>query len=457
VNFDGPVRVADTIGIGTATITLSFDAWKGVAVHSTTHSVTVLPAKARAKPEPVAPNLIATLIHPDRKANNFGVAFSPDGARLFNSGYPSGILQTWDVASRKEVLRIDTPPGYRGSAEYSLITPDWKTLYVPVEKRSVKPFERDGKKLYRFEYAGEIRAWDLASGKEKDPLRPDAGWAPVHAQLAPRGRLLVCIERPGYDSSDTRSKDVAVVWDLATSRKWKLCDGFAVPSFAPDGKTVAVGLHDHESRTSVVKLLDLASGKELAKVSCPEKERFFSVGPVAPDGSVIAVYLGGKKGAPLEVWFLDARTLEERGKLIGKGDPERFGWGTGRFTPDGKRFVALDGVGNALVSDVTGGKVERTLSFGRDPWTSRLAISPDGKTVAVGWMPRGDKESESAREPDPQDLPQPRVSLLDLAGNAPPRVLFAPHGYVGGLAFSPDGKMLAFGGSGAVHLFDLSK
>jgi hypothetical protein len=49
------------------------------------------------------------------------------------------------------------------------------------------------------------------------------------------------------------------------------------------------------------------------------------------------------------------------------------------------------------------------------------------------------------------------VSLIDLAGDAPPRVLVAPHGYVGGLAFAPDGKTLAFGGGGAVHLFDLTK
>jgi hypothetical protein len=49
------------------------------------------------------------------------------------------------------------------------------------------------------------------------------------------------------------------------------------------------------------------------------------------------------------------------------------------------------------------------------------------------------------------------VSLIPLDGSAPPRVLVAPHGYVGDLAFSPDGRMLAFGGAGAVHLFDLTK
>jgi WD40 repeat protein len=416
-----------------------------------------LPAKAGPKAEPPAPNLIASLIHPERTASVWTAEFSPDGARLFTAGYPSGVVQIWDVVARKEVRRINTPPGYRGSAEYALLTPDWKTLYVPVEKRTVKPFERDGKRLSRIEYAGEVRVWDVASGKERDPLRPAGGTAPVYAKLAPGGRLLACVERPGYDTTDPRSKDVTVVWDLAAGKKWKLCDGFAAPSFFPGAKTVAVGLHDYAARTSAVKLLDLATGKELATVSCPEKDRFFSVGPVAPDGAVVAVFLGGKKGAPLEVWFLGAMALEGRGKLTGKGDPERYGWASGRFTPDGKRFIALDGAGNALAWDVAGQKLERTLPLGgaRSAW--QLAVRPDGKMLAVGWAPKADEDLQDALEPDPQDLPQPRVSLLDLAGTAPPRVLVAPPGYVGGVAFSPDGNLLAFGGAGAVHLFDLKK
>jgi hypothetical protein len=87
-----------------------------------------------------------------------------------------------------------------------------------------------------------------------------------------------------------------------------------------------------------------------------------------------------------------------------------------------------------------------------------LAINSDDKTAAVGWMPKvDDAGAVDARDPDPRDLPQPRVFVVDLTGSAPARVLIAPHGYIGGLTFSPDGKKLAFGSAGAVHLFELSK
>src|SRR5207302_9295314 len=56
---------------------------------------------------------------------------------------------------------------------------------------------------------------------------------------------------------------------------------------------------------------------------------------------------------------------------------------------------------------------------GQPGW--QLAVSPDGKTLAVPWTPKTDPELENALEPDPLDLLQPRVSLIDLAGHAPPR------------------------------------
>jgi WD40 repeat protein len=455
VNLDGPVRVADTAGSGTATVTLSFDAWKGAKVAPTTHAVPVLPAKAGAKAEAVAGNLVATLVHPDRRASVWSVQFSDDGKRLAAVGYPSGVVQVFDVASRKELRRIETPSGYRGSADYALLTPDWKTLYVPVEKREVKPIEKDGKRLYRIEHSGTIRVWDVTTGEERAPLRPPEGSAPVFAKLSPDGGTLTCVERPSYDSDDRNPKDVTVAWDLKTGKRRVIAEGFASSAFSPDGQTLALQSTDRVAKKSTLRLLDAATFKELARLDCPDKDRNFLLDGFSPDGRVIAVSLGGKKGVPREVWFRDAKTLDDRGKFTGDGEPDRYGWGEGRFTPDGKSYAVLGVPGKVVVWDVAGQKAARTFEIEAFGWFS--AVSPDGKTLAVAWMPKLDPELEGVRDPDPRDLPQPRVALFDLAGTAPPRTLVAPPGYTGGLAFSPDGKTLAFGSSGGVRLFDLSK
>ena len=453
MNFDGPVRVADNAGSGTATIIVSFDAWNEGKVAPTIHQVVVNPAKAGPKIEPVAPNLVATLVHPERMANVFTVKFSPDGKRLFTAGYPSGIIQLWDVASQKELRRINSPAGYRGSADYALLTPDWKAVYVPVERRKIVRGERQGKAFVRVEESGEVRVWDLMTGEEKASLKATADSAPVHADLSPNGTDLVCVERFSRDS-DEPDKTATVVWNLKTLEKKKWKERYSVPSFSPDAKTFAVADSDLEAKKSVARIFDAATFKELAKLDCPETDRYFSVTSISPDGSMLALGLGGKKGAPIEVWFRDAKNLADRGKYIGKADPNRFGWGGGRFTPDGSRYLIL---ANEVVDvwDVAAKKVVRTIDVG--PNASRMAIAPDGKTLAVAWVPKGDDTEDESREPDPADLPQPRVSLLDLAGNAPARVLVCPHGYMGSMAFSPDGKTLAFGSAGGIHLFRVGK
>jgi WD40 repeat protein len=269
--------------------------------------------------------------------------------------------------------------------------------------------------------------------------------------------MLVSFEQQNYDTSEPPPNGLTVIWDLETGKRWTLSDNADSFSFAPDEKTVVVNVHAFKSKLSTIKVLEVGSGKELAKQAFPEEDRMLSLGPVSPDGAVVAISVGGKKGAPFEVWFLDARTLAVRGRLVGKGSPEEYWGGTGLFNKDGTRYIGLDVSGNILTWDVPGQKLLSTRPSGLGGVARWPILSPDGKTLAVGWTPKADAELASLEDPDPQDLPQPRVSLIDLTSQSPPRVLIAPHGYAIGIAFSPNSKMLAFGSAGAVHLFDLTK
>ncbi len=307
---------------------LSFENWKGAKVNPTTHAVAVLPVKGGPKAEPTSPLLVATLVHPDRKASIGQVKYSNDGKRLFASGYPSGVVQLFDVETRKELRRIEGPKGYRGSMEYALLTPDWKTLYVTDEKkRKVVPVETDGKKDHRIEYSGHVLAWDAASGKPKDGFAPEPNCGASFARLSPDGTRLVVVEFETCLASK-REDEKRTTWaiDTKTGKKVKLGDGYLVPHFHPDGRTAFVENSDYEAKTSVLKRIDLTTGKVLASRDTPDKGLNFAVNDVSPDGKLAAFCLTGKRGMAPITHVVDAETLKDVATLTGNADPDTYGY-----------------------------------------------------------------------------------------------------------------------------------
>jgi WD40 repeat protein len=449
------------VGAGTAIVTLSFDAWKEGRVRPTTHKITVLPPKAGPKTEPISPLLSATLVHSERTASITQLKYSADGKKLFVAGYPSGLVQIFDVESRKELQRIETPKGYRGTANYALLSPDWKTLYTWNENaRKVVPVETNGKKDYRIEYSGHILAWDLATGKPIDGFAPERDCGFIFAKMTDDGTRLVCVEvRSGLASNRHEEKRTTYVLDLKTGRKSKLGDGYLFPHFHPDGKTIYATDNNYPTKTSVLKRIDLTTGKELAKFDSPVKGLMFSVADVSPDGKLLAVSLGGVRGTKPTILFLNAMTLEEVDRFTGEPEPNNLGWVSGKFLRNGKYFLSSGSSKHDKfhIYHLGEKKVVRTIAMDTLQY-HRWEISPDGRWLAVAWMPKWDESVENSMDPDPLDLPQPRVTLYNLKDEkAQPITLIAPHGYLGSLAFRPDGKQLAFGSSGGVHLFDLAK
>jgi WD40 repeat protein len=114
-------------------------------------------------------------------------------------------------------------------------------------------------------------------------------------------------------------------------------------------------------------------------------------------------------------------------------------------TPDGTT-IAVGGEGEAIpLLDVATGKFKSKLE-GPAGWVLALAFTPDGKQIAAGgyggrlWLcevATGKKVYEvEALPPVPANTPAPPVNV------------------VSALAFSPDGKLIAVGGSdGNVHVF----
>ncbi len=378
------------------------------------------------------------------------VRYSVDGSRLFTAGYPSGVLQFWDSASGKEVRRIETPAGYRGSADYAHLPADWSTVYVPWEKRKVVNFQKDGKRDWRIDMDGAILVYDTATGRQRPALKPAPGHSVVTCYLSPDGHKLVALER----SSFHRGKDAAntvILWDTEKGIHRPLGEGYPMVAFTADSTRFLMSLHMDKPEFGVLKLFT-SDGTEIAELDRVEGQRISSP-MLAPDGKRFVVQEGkGRIDRPamLRVWDLSSP------KRIASFPPGgKFPFGATAWSPDSRRLAAVDYNGGVRVWDVVTGHLLLQKRFGETMRTVQVAFSPDSRRLAVEGLPKG--ESAEDRDPDPSDLPQPRVFLFDLASpTTEPEVVVCPHGYTGGLAFAPDGKTLAVGGAGAVHLFDMT-
>src|SRR5262249_52279509 len=163
-NFDGPVRAPESAGVGSAAVTLSFEDWKDGHVAPSRHQVEVVAPRPGPKPEAVSARPKGAPIHPNPTATLEGRRSPPAGRRTIAGDYPGGVVVVWDAETGKELTQIETGYGYRGSSDYFFLTPDWRTVFVSREKSKSTRVEKEGKKLIRWEFDGDVRAWGLATG-----------------------------------------------------------------------------------------------------------------------------------------------------------------------------------------------------------------------------------------------------------------------------------------------------
>jgi WD40 repeat protein len=412
------------------------------------------------------------------------LAFSTDG-RWLASGGDDGLIRLWDAATGKEVRQL------RGHQ----VNPEEKQGEV-----NDLAFASDSKTLVSAGRDATVRLWDVASGKE---VRQYKGHSTsiISLALSPDGKLLagyyggpgnvgfvklwevrtgkelpqlnhLCWVRSLAFSPDSKTLATAggveardtpvVLWDVVTGKQvrsferkkhWPVCVAFSY-----DGKTLASGGWDN-----TVRLWDVATGKETRRLG----NFIYPVTKLAlaPDSKHIAV--AGNTDQAVHVREITAKPPPSAGHVNGV----QFA----TFSPDG-RLLATSAFGDVRVWDVATRKEVRRIEA-NNIQGSALSFLPDGKHLLVAgrdgrivlweiatgrelWhlndskLPGGTIYG-AALSADGKllvaDVEQHMgfgasergLVVWDVATRKELRRLDSPLRWVGGLAFSPDGRTLA--------------
>jgi len=146
------------------------------------------------------------------------IAFSPDGKTLVSGNWDDKTIKIWDVASGNNTATFTTDSG-GGAIARGLV--------------SSLAFSLDGKTLAAGDMAGNVKLWDVTTGKKRSIVLGD-GDNPCCVAFSPDGRTLAA--GGCFDGKIN-------LWDVKSGKE--LCtidsdyDVYSV-AFSPDGKTLAV-------------------------------------------------------------------------------------------------------------------------------------------------------------------------------------------------------------------------
>jgi WD40 repeat protein len=194
-------------------------------------------------------------------------------------------------------------------------------------------------------------------------------------------------------------------------------------SFSPDGKWLMIG-----NGTSVVRLWNKAEGKPFREFRVDSGNLDHAT--LSPDGKLLAA--ATRQGSRELFWCLwDVASGRELRRV-----PVRDAVSALCFTPDGKQMLIGTNDRKGRLLDVVTGTELRTFE-GTEEAIWCMAISPDGKLVAIG--------ERSA------------VRVWDMATGRLLRPLGSGKPYDSGgfsLTFSPDGLLLATGENGCIRFWE---
>ena len=446
-------------------VNLTFASWKEGHVAPTHLEVPVVAPKSVLKLEPVSDRLIGELIHPNKGGFLDGLRFSADGTRLIAGDYPGGVVMVWDVASGKQLMKIETGYAYRQSSQYFFVSSDWQSLFVSRGKRKYEWVKKDGKKMLRWEMDGDVRAWNLATGQVVRTYQSQPPRNVEFMSLSPDGTVFFTLEEiPGV--YERQPKQVVSLWDVQTGQARPLPDRlFSTGPFSPDSRTFAAKVTEENGYTQALKLFDVASGREKWTVPIPEKTAKAYFTGFSPDGRLLAgEYRVFDQPQKWDHWQSRVKIWETaHGREVLSSVPARDSvFYNAQFSPDSRVLAVTNWkseTGKLLLFRPGDNQPPRVIILGQTPRGQRLlSIKPefrgDGKWLALITQVVPEVRSGAT---DARDYPQPRIHLIDVAAGEIRETLVAPPAFARCASFSPDGTLLATGGLGRVLLWDVRK
>jgi WD40 repeat protein len=404
--------------------------------------VAVIDANEKREPSPGAPEWIAgisiwdartgkrarRLTRPTRVDNPFSsLAFTADSRRLVTGG-PDQFLRVWDPATGEELRRLRFANG------------------LP----HVLALSRDGSTLAAVVYGGRaIRLVDMNSGQERTPRVGHQAYVNA-AAFSPDGRTAVTNSTEG----------ALLVWDATTGQLRRSLEGdqdyIRSLQFAADGRTLlSVGGEDGS-----LYAWDLLTGKSRRIEMSTRAKRIEQV-MVSPDGKSVVCLDFDRT-----IRLFDASSGKERRRFPIRAPAKVLGMA---LTPGARSLVVWSNDRKIGIWDVSDGRqlCDYSLPLNKEsvpPGETRVvsfynaALSPDGRLLAVGSQHNHAWAVDDKGKVVQGAKPEHYLILLDLASGCIAGRFDKVSSDASSLAFSPDGRVLAWGGYGdpAVHVVEVA-